>query len=122
MANAIPIERMVVAASPDHFHRLIAHLKIPRSQFYDGKWTSGNGDSRREGFFMILAVKLTKGMTQILFETGMPFVYVVFCEAAPVSLSRPHHRSSVCSVPQVFFINLNLRTVTVSRKNYGCSP
>jgi len=69
---------MVVAGSPDQVHRLIAHLKIPRSQFSDGKWTSGNGDSRRDGFSMILAAELTKGMTRILFETGMPFVYVLF--------------------------------------------
>jgi len=57
-------------------NRLIAHWKIPRSQFSDGKWTSGNGYSWRGIFSRFLASKMSKGMTRILFETGMPFVYV----------------------------------------------
>ena len=137
----------------DLVHRLIAHLKIPRSQFSDGKWTSGNGYSWRGTFFSLLASKMCKGMTRILFKTGMPFVHVTsayigalfilyriaWCigllgckrrgsvsaeryyvvenlsngyEAILVGLSRSHHCSSVHSVPQVFFINLNLRTIT----------
>lgn len=86
-------------------------------------------------------------MTRILFETGMPFVYVATAavatsgseascadvkrkgsvsaecysvvenlsngwEALLVGLSRSHPYSGVHSVPQVFFINLNLRTIT----------
>ncbi len=63
---------------------------------------------------MILVAEIIKGMTWNLFEAGMPFVYPGSCEAILVSLSHPHHRSSVHSVPQVFSINHNLRTVTVT--------
>lgn len=62
---------------------------------------------------MILFAKIIKGMAGIFFESGMPFVYLDSCKAILAGLSHPHHCSSVYSVPQVFYINHNLRTVTV---------